>query len=65
LPEVHEGPAWNGRSWLIRKNHFCQVRTVDDGDAQKGVIIFRSQPPELDALVRSGYPFFKPRGAQG
>jgi hypothetical protein len=22
LPEPHEGPAWTGRSWLIRKNHF-------------------------------------------
>ncbi|MGD9797343.1 MAG: MmcQ/YjbR family DNA-binding protein [Acidimicrobiia bacterium] len=60
LPEVHEGPAANGRSWLIRKNHFCQVFTVDEGDTQKGIIIFRSQPPELDALVHAGHPFFKP-----
>jgi hypothetical protein len=60
LPEVHEGPAANGRSWLIRKNHFCQVHTVDDGDEQKGILIFRSEPPELDALVQSGHPFFKP-----
>ncbi len=60
LPEVHEGPAANGRSWLIRKHHFCKVFTTDDGDAQKGIIIFRSEPPELDALVHAGHPFFKP-----
>ncbi len=60
LPEVHEGPAWNGRSWLIRKRHFCQVFTTDDGDAPKGIIIFRSAPPELEALVHAGHPFFKP-----
>ena len=60
LPEVHEGPAFNGRSWLIRKSHFCQVHTVDDGDDQVGILIFRSAPPELDALVALGHPFFKP-----
>jgi hypothetical protein len=60
LPEVHEGPAANGRSWLIRKGHFCQVFTIDDGDSQKGIIIFRSEPPELDALAHVGHPFFKP-----
>jgi hypothetical protein len=61
FPEVHEGPAWNGRSWLIRKNHFCQVFTVDDGETHKGIMIFRSEPPELDVLVAAGHPFFKPR----
>lgn len=60
LPEVHEGPAWNGRSWLIRNNHFCQVFTVDEGNSQRGIIIFRSKPPELDALVHAGHPFFQP-----
>jgi hypothetical protein len=60
LPEVNEGPAWNGRSWRIRKSHFCQVFTIDDGDTQKGIMIFRSEPPELDALVHLGHPFFKP-----
>jgi hypothetical protein len=61
LPEVHEGLAFNGRSWLIRKNHFCQVFTVGDGDEQRGIIMFRSEPPELDALIHAGHPFFKPR----
>lgn len=61
LPEVHEGPAWNGRSWLIRKNHFCQVFTIDEGEDQRGVIIFRAEPPELDVLVHTGHPYFKPR----
>lgn len=60
LPEVHEGPAANGRSWLIRKNHFCQVFTIDQREERKGILIFRSEPPELDALVQSGHPFFKP-----
>lgn len=60
LPEVHEGRAFNGRSWLVRKSHFCQIHTVDDGDAQIGIMIFRSAPPELDALAHSGHPFFKP-----
>jgi hypothetical protein len=60
LPETHEGGAFNGRSWLIRKNHFCQIHTVDDGEEQKGIMIFRSAPPELDALANSGHPFFKP-----
>src|SRR3954469_15456756 len=61
LPEVHEGPAWNGRSWLIRKNHFCQVFTIDDADTHKVIMIFRSEPPDLDVLVHAGHPFFKPR----
>src|SRR5690349_6330173 len=60
LPEAHEGPAWNGRSWKIRKSHFCQVFTVDDGDDQNGIIIFRSESPELYALAHMGNPFFKP-----
>jgi hypothetical protein len=61
LPEVHEDPAWNGRGWLVRRNHFCQVFTIDDGETQKGIMIFRSEPPELDVLVNAGHPFFKPR----
>lgn len=60
LPEVHEGYSPNGRSWLIRKNHFCQVFTVDDRGGPKGIMIFRSEPPEFDALVHVGHPFFKP-----
>jgi hypothetical protein len=59
LPEAHEGPAWNGCSWLIRKQHFCQVFTTEDDAGQRGVLYFRSQPPDLDALVESGHPFFK------
>lgn len=59
FPEAHEGPAWNGRSWLIRKNHFCQVFTVEADEVQRGMIYFRSRPPELDALVASGHPFFR------
>lgn len=61
LPEVHEGPAWNGRGWLIRRNHFCQVFTIEDGDTHKGIMIFRSEPPEFDVPVNTGHPFFKPR----
>jgi hypothetical protein len=61
LPEAHEGPAFNGRSSVIRKNHVCQVFTLGDGDEQSAIIIFRSKPPELDALSHAGHPFFKPR----
>jgi hypothetical protein len=60
LPEVHEGPNPSGRSWLIRTNHFCQVHTVDQGDTEAGMLVFRSAPPELDALIASGHPFFFP-----
>ena len=60
FPEAHEGPAANGCSWLIRKNHFCQVFTAEDDEGQRGAIYFRSRPPELDALVAIGHPFFRP-----
>lgn len=60
LPEVHEGPTFNGRSWLIRKNHFCQIHTMDVGEDQRGLLVFRSEPPELGALVAPGYPFYQP-----
>lgn len=60
FPEVHEGPAANGRSWLIRRNHFCQIHTVADGDSERGIMIFRSEPPELDILAHAGHPFFRP-----
>jgi hypothetical protein len=36
------------------------VFTVDDGDAQKVMIMFRSNPPEFDALLHGGHPFFRP-----
>jgi hypothetical protein len=60
LPEVHEGPAWNGRSFKIRNRHFCQIHTVDDGEAEKGIMVFRSEGPERDALAHAGHPFFAP-----
>lgn len=41
FPEVREGPTANGRSWLIRRNHFCQIHTVDDGELEQGIMIFR------------------------
>jgi predicted DNA-binding protein (MmcQ/YjbR family) len=60
LPETHEEQAWNGRKWCIRKRNFAQVFNVDDGTATKVIVMFRSDPPEFDALLHSGHPFFKP-----
>jgi len=73
LPEVHEQALPWGRHWRVRKNHFCQIWTLDSariakwtkvppaaGDDEGGMMIFRSQPPELDALAHMGLPFFRP-----
>ena len=60
LPETHEEQSWNGKRWCIRKRNFCQVFTLDEGDDLKVMIMFRSDPPERDALVHVGHPFFAP-----
>lgn len=60
LPETHEEQAWNGRRWMIRKRNFCQLFCIDEGDETVVTIMFRSDPPEFDALLHEGHPFFKP-----
>ena len=54
LPDVYEEKAWVGSRWLIRRRNFAFVLGVDE----KVVVVFRSAPPELDALVHAGHPFF-------
>jgi hypothetical protein len=71
LPEAHEEPAWVGTRWRIRDKTFAHVLTIDDGwppayaravgeDGPLTVLMFRSVPPELDALRAAGRPFFGP-----
>lgn len=69
LPETYEEDAWVGVRWRIRMRTFAHVAPVDGSspaiDLAAGmqpsvVMTFRSSGDELDALVRSGFPFFKP-----
>lgn len=71
LPEAHEQDAWIGVRWRIRQRTFAHLAHVDPrGGSVFGlaarlrspadVITFRSDGEELEALVRSGLPFYKP-----
>jgi hypothetical protein len=71
LPETYEELAWTGVRWRIRQRTFAHVRIVDpDQQAAYGwavvtdepicVLTFRSPGDEIDGLVRSGHPFYKP-----
>ena len=60
LPETHEEQAWNGRRWMVRRRTFAHVFVVEEaGQVSRPMMQFRSSPPELDALVHAGHPFFK------
>src|SRR5689334_12202092 len=59
LPETHEEQAWNGRRWQVRRRTFAHVFTLDEASGSITMMQFRSNPPELDALIHSGHPFFK------
>ena len=59
LPEAHEQQAWNGRRWMIRNRTFAHVFSLDRGEGDIVMMQFRSDPPELDALIHNGHPFFK------
>ncbi|HVV34995.1 MAG TPA: MmcQ/YjbR family DNA-binding protein [Acidimicrobiales bacterium] len=59
LPDAHEQDAWNGRRWLIRQRTFAHVFAVERPEGPVPMMQFRSDPPEFEALVRSGHPFFK------
>jgi hypothetical protein len=39
---------------------FAHVLSVDFADGPDTVVTFRSSQPELDALRRTGHPFFRP-----
>lgn len=71
LPDAYEESAWVGTRWRVRKKTFAHVFGVSDdeppanirdapmvGDAI--VLTFRSDGPELAALVNAGPPFYKP-----
>ncbi|MDQ1372987.1 MAG: hypothetical protein QOJ09_325 [Actinomycetota bacterium] len=71
MPEAYEEQAWVGTRWRIRKHTFAHVVMVDSGwppayaravgsDGPITVLTFRSSGPELDALIHTGRPFFKP-----
>ncbi len=60
LPETVERPAWSGTQWRIRNRPFAHVLAVDFADGPVTVVTFRAAGPELDALRRSGHPFFRP-----
>lgn len=71
LPEAHEQDAWIGVRWRIRQRTFAHLAHVDPrGGSVFGlaarlgspadVITFRSSGEELEALVHSGLPFYKP-----
>ena len=75
LPETHEQDAWIGVRWRIRQRTFAHLAHVDPSGgsvfglaARLGrpadVITFRSSGEELEALVRSGLPFYKPDWSQ-
>lgn len=59
LPEAYEEQPSNGLRWMIRRRNFCQVFNLDEGDTEKVMILFRSVPPERDALSHVGHPFVK------
>jgi YjbR len=60
LPETVENASWAGTQWRVRKRTFAHVLAVDFADGPVTVVTFRSSPPELDALRRTGHPFFQP-----
>ena len=71
LPEAHEQDAWIGVRWRIRQRTFAHLAHVDPGGGSvfglaarlsrpADVITFRSAGEELEALVHSGLPFYKP-----
>ncbi|MBF9134192.1 MmcQ/YjbR family DNA-binding protein [Plantactinospora sp. S1510] len=71
FPETYEEPAWVGVRWRIRSRTFAHVLTVDPDhqmayaravatDVPVCVLTFRSPGDEIEGLVRSGHPFYKP-----
>ena len=54
LPETHEEKAWTGTRWRIRTRTFAHAISVDNAD----IVVFRSEPPELDVLREAGHPYF-------
>ena len=60
LPETTERQAWAGTQWRVRNRMFAHVVTVDFPDGPVTALVFRASGDELDALRRTGHPFFRP-----
>lgn len=71
LPHAYEEDAWLGTRWRVRGRTFAHVLTVEAGrppayaraagtDGPVCIVTFHSAGPELDALRRTGPPFFAP-----
>nr|WP_296766199.1 MmcQ/YjbR family DNA-binding protein [Rhodococcus sp. (in: high G+C Gram-positive bacteria)] len=69
FPEIDEQRAWTGIRWRVRTKTIAHLLVVEPGrpeaysraasvDRPTTVLTFRSEPPELEVLVRSGHPFF-------
>ena len=65
LPEAWQDAPWAGVRWRIRNRTFAHVLVVDSPAGPDTLLLFRSAPPELDVLVRSGHPFFQPGAPAG
>jgi YjbR len=72
LPDAYQEQAWVGTRWRVRKRTFAHVLAVDsqwppayarasDADGPTVLLTFRSPADELDALVATGHPYFKPQ----
>ena len=74
LPEAYEEDAWVGVRWRIRQRTIGHVRMVQPDLVPQPavyamlpkhseplcVMTFRSPSPEYEALIASGYPFYRP-----
>jgi predicted DNA-binding protein (MmcQ/YjbR family) len=71
LPEAYQETAWRGIRWRIRSRTFAHVLAIDEDepsvyvraagpDGAATLLTFQCPADEIDALVRSGHPFFKP-----
>ena len=59
LPEAHEDRPWAGNRWRIRNRTFAHVFNVDSETGPTTMMMFRSDGPELEVLLRTGHPFAK------
>ncbi|WP_281902365.1 MmcQ/YjbR family DNA-binding protein [Phytohabitans aurantiacus] len=66
LPETYEEPAWVGIRWRVRKRTFAHVLTAGPDhqmaatDEPVCVMTFRSPGDEIEGLLSSGHPFYRP-----
>jgi len=68
LPDAYEEQAWAGVRWMVRKKTFAHVLAIDEDsppvigrayrDQPLVMVMFRSEPPELDILKHIGHPYF-------